>query len=196
MRITVTDVNEPPAINGDATATFEELAGKIDIGLNAYTAVDPETNDSNGSTWSVAGADSSKFSIVDGELKFEAKPTTRCPRTPTRDNIYEVTVRAADVDGYIGTKAVKVTVTNEDEDGKVTLSKTRQRVGIAVTASVTDPDGNISGLTWQWSISSGAVTTIEGDIAGATSRHLHAEGGGRWRHADGNGELLRRAKSP
>ena len=40
------------------------------------------------------------------------------------DNVYEVTVRAADADGYIGTKAVKVTVNNEDEDGVVTLSKT------------------------------------------------------------------------
>ena len=66
------------------------------------------------------------------------------------DNVYEVTVRAADADGKIGTMDVKVTVINEDEDGVVTLSKTQPRVGIAVTASVTDPDGSISGLTWQW----------------------------------------------
>ena len=45
---------------------------------------------------------------------------------------------------------VKVTVTNVDEKGTVTLSKTQPRVGIAVTATLTDPDGSISGLTWQW----------------------------------------------
>ena len=70
---------------------------------------------------------------------------------------------------------VKVTVTNEDEGGVVTLSKTQPRVGIAVTASVTDPDGSISGLTWQWSFSADANradiarTTEDGPIAGATS---------------------------
>ena len=75
------------------------------------------------------------------------------------DNVYEVTVRAADADGYIGTMAVKVTVINENEDGVVTLSKTQPRVGVAVTASVTDPDGSISGLTWQWSIDGNIPTT-------------------------------------
>ena len=47
----------------------------------------------------------------------------------------------------------------------MTLSKTRPRVGIAVTASVTDPDGSISGLTWQWSrntSNTGNFTDIEG----------------------------------
>ena len=33
------------------------------------------------------------------------------------DNVYEVTVRAADADGYIGTMDVKVSVTNENEPG-------------------------------------------------------------------------------
>ena len=93
------------------------------------------------------------------------------------DNVYEVTVRAADADGYIGTMDVKVTVINEDEGGMVTLSKTQPRVGVAVTASVTDPDGSIFGLTWQWRIVGATVATVgtgitptpDGPIAGATS---------------------------
>ena len=32
----------------------------------------------------------------------------------------------------------------------VTLSRTQPRVGVEVTASLTDPDGSISGLRWQW----------------------------------------------
>ena len=155
VEITVTDVNEPPAIKGNATATFLEMGGAIDQMLAAYTADDPERTGVD-STWSVAGADGSKFNIgnesggILGQLKFKVKPDYEMPTDANTDNVYEVTVRAADADGYIGTLAVKVTVTNEDELGVVTLSKIRPRVGIAVTASVTDPDGSISGLTWQW----------------------------------------------
>ena len=55
-------------------------------------------------------------------------------------------MQATDGNGNRGMKPVKVTVENENEDGVVTLSKTQPRVGIAVTASLTDPDGSISGL--------------------------------------------------
>ena len=165
--ITITDVNEPPSITGEAAVTFAEVADSITTPLDTYTENNPE--DSVASTWSVAGSDGSKFTIEAGDLEFKVKPDHEMPTDTNTDNVYEVTVRAADADGYIGMKAVKVTVTNEDEAGTVTLSKTRPRVGIAVTASVTDPDGSISGLTWQWSISSGATATAQGDIAGATS---------------------------
>ena len=64
--------------------------------------------------------------------------------------MYEVTVRATDGDGNRGEFAVKVTVANEEEAGTVSLSRTQIRVGVPVTASLSDPDGSISGLTWQW----------------------------------------------
>ena len=147
--ITITDVDEPPVVTGlQAAVTFAEVSGGIDSLLDTYTAA---TEDSVGSTWSVAGADGSKFAIsTAGVLTFKAKPDYEMPTDANTDNVYEVTVRAADANGYTGTLDVKVTVTNEEEAGVVTLSKTRPRVGIAVTASLTDPDGSISGLTWQW----------------------------------------------
>ena len=83
-------------------------------------------------------------------LPSRRKPDYEMPTDTNKDNVYEVTVRAADADGNRGTMDVKVTVENEDENGTVTLSKTQPRVGVAVTASLTDPDGSISGLTWQW----------------------------------------------
>ena len=99
----------------------------------------------------MAGADGGKFDIsTNGALTFKVKPDYEAPTDANTDNVYEVTVRASDTDGNIGMRAVKVSVTNEDEGGTVTLSKTQPRVGIAVTARVTDPDGSISGLTWQW----------------------------------------------
>ena len=67
------------------------------------------------------------------------------------DDVYEVTVVAADSHGNRDTMDVKVTVENEEEVGVVTLSRTQPRDGVSVTASLTDPDGSISRLRWQWS---------------------------------------------
>ena len=61
-------------------------------------------------------------------------------------------------------EGVKVTVTNVDEEGTVTMSQLQPRVGVAITASVTDPDGDVSGVTWQWSrnaAENGTYTNIE-----------------------------------
>ncbi len=154
VTINVTNVNEPPAVTGEAVTTFEEEAGAIATALDDYTADDPETggaNNDNDVTWSLSSADSSKFEISDaGGLTFKAKPDFEAPTDANMDNVYEVTVRAADDDGNRGEMAVKVTVMNEEEAGTVSLSRTQIRVGVAVTASLSDPDGSISGLTWQW----------------------------------------------
>ena len=164
--ITIADVNEPPAITGDAAVTFDETAGNIDGSLDDYAADDPETNGSDNTgvvTWSVAGLDGGKFTATGGELKFKAKPDYENATDANTDNVYEVTVQATDANGNRGMKKVKVTVMNEDEVGTVTLSKTQPRVGIAVTASLTDPDDSISSLTWQWSNSGGAIPDANSD---------------------------------
>ena len=49
-----------------------------------------------------------------------------------------------------------------NEPGTVTLSAVQHRVGVSLTASLTDLDGGVSGLKWQWS------KGID-DIDGATS---------------------------
>ena len=167
--ITVTDVNEAPAVAGDAPGTFNEDAD-IATELATYTATDPDA-DAPTPTWSVAGPDGGKFTAVDGELKFKAKPDYENPTDANTNNVYEVTVQASD-GKLTGMREVKVTVGNEDEDGTVTLSKTQPRVGIAVTASLTDPDGSISSLTWQWSNDVGPIedansatyTPVTGDV--------------------------------
>ena len=167
----VTDVNEPPAVTGDAAVTFQGEAGDITTVLPIYSEDNPEDNVL--STWSVTGTDAGKFEIsTDGGLTFKAKPDFEKPGDANTDNVYEVTVVAADEDGNRGTMDVKVTVANEDEDGTVTLSKIQPRVGVAVKASLTDPDGSISGLTWQWSKGgvgiddaiSDTYTPVEADI--------------------------------
>ena len=59
-------------------------------------------------------------------------------------------------------------VTAVAPDGRVTLSSSRPEVGLDLTASVTDPDGGVTGLEWQWARSPNG-TTGWGDISGATS---------------------------
>ena len=96
------------------------------------------------------GADRGKFNFENGALEFKAAPDYEKPGDANKDNVYEVTVEATDAVGYTGTKDVKVTVTNAEEPGTVTMSQRRPRVGVPITASVTDPDGDVSNITWQW----------------------------------------------
>ena len=188
VEITVTDVNEAPAVAGAAAVTFNEDTGAIATALDDYTAVDPDDGAPT-PTWSVAGPDGDKFTAVGGELKFKAKPDYENATDANTDNVYEVTVQASD-GKLTGMRKVKVTVENEDEDGVVTLSKTQPRVGIAVTASLTDPDDSISSLTWQWSNDNGAiadansdtyvpVTGDVGDTLTATASYTDGHGSGK-----------------
>ena len=167
----VTDVDEAPEFKtGDAAIPFAEN-GEIDRELGAaYTADDPETDDLP--TLSLAGADRGKFDPHPRMAAFSPstlQPDYETPGDANKDNVYEVTVQAKDGVGNIGMKAVKVTVTNMEENGTVTLTQLQPRVGVAITASVTDLDGDVSGVTWQWSRGPSATGDDFTDIARATS---------------------------
>ena len=75
---------------------------------------------------------------------------------------------AGDADTVIDdTLVLTVAVSNVNEAGSVSISGTVE-AGQALTASLTDPDGSVSSLSWQWSkaVSSSATFT---DITSATS---------------------------
>ena len=58
-----------------------------------------------------------------------------------------------------------INVTNVDEAGEVSLSAATPAVDRAFTATVSDPDGSVSGATWTWSWATtrnGSFTTISG----------------------------------
>ena len=150
VTIEVTGVDEAPDVSGMDAVSFEEN-GDISTPLDSYMANDPEEDPDP--TLSLAGADKGKFDFnpAGGALMFKAAPDYEKPGDANKDNVYEVTVEATDEVGYTGTKDVKVTVTNVDEPGMVTMSQRQPRVGVAITASVTDPDGDVSNITWQWS---------------------------------------------
>ena len=156
--IMVTNVNEAPDVTGVDPGMFTENAETLVVGT--YTATDPEGD--TPITVSLGGADMSKFEIDGGVLSFKDSPDYEMPTDANKDNVYEVTVQASD-GKLTGMKKVEVKVTNEDEPGMVTLSRTTPRVGFPVTATLTDPDGSISKLTWQWSEGGGNIDDATSD---------------------------------
>ena len=69
---------------------------------------------------------------------------------------YEVMVRATDPDSASDMITATITVTNVEEPGMVTLwagadaLTMAPQVGDTITGAVMDPDGDVTGETWQW----------------------------------------------
>ena len=160
VTVTVTGVDEPPALSGDdAPAVADDGA----VFVSTYTVADPEGDAVGAITWSLAGADSSSFTIEDGRLSFRATPDYEDPNHAAG---YDVTVQAA-VAGQSSplTLAVTATVVNIDEAGVVSLSTAQPEDDVALTATLSDLDGGVSGLTWRWrraTTTDGPWTTILG----------------------------------
>ena len=82
-------------------------------------------------------------------------------------NTYGVEVTATDPSGATAMITVTIAVTNLDEAGTVTLSSEKPTVGDDLTATLGDPDGDLTDVTWQWSKSADMDSWM--DISGATS---------------------------
>ena len=178
VTIMVRDVNEAPSMTegvtkltkaeDDADITTDDMAV---LTVSTYTVTDPEEGTV---TLSLEGADAGKFNIVGGALTFKEAPNYEMPADAGNNNEYNVTVVATDngVDrgdnngGFdnknkmTAKREVTIMVTNEDENGTVTLSAQQPKVGVPITASVDDPDGGVTDITWQWY---GDVITLDLD---------------------------------
>ena len=120
-----------------------------------FEANDPETGDlillPLGSGAPTVASSHSMLRMACSPSKLPAAaPNFEKPADADKDNVYEVTITATDGNANMATRDVKVTVTNAEEAGKVTLSQPRPRVGLAITASYSDPDGGLASATWQW----------------------------------------------
>ena len=180
VTIMVTDVDETPTIeSGDTEVDHAESdSSRPDDYVPAvatYTATDPEDDSANPEkplTWSLSGIDGGKFAISDaGALTFMTPPDYEAPVDSGRNNDYNVRVEVTDSGGNTATRVVTVTVDNIDEPGVVTQSNLQPEDGKTIAASLTDPDGIVSGPTWQWATtSSESNPPVENDeIDGATS---------------------------
>ena len=161
----------PSAVEGPETVVHEENDPRRVAAYRASSAVDGA-----GVGWSLSGPDSGafaidggvlRFAIDDGVSRFPVPPDYESPSDADGGNDYEVTVEASH-GGVTVTRAVAVTVSDVDEAGTVSLSTTRPRLGVALTATLTDPDGVSGQATWRWerSIRRNAWTVIAGATAG------------------------------
>ena len=183
--------NRPPRFS--ANAVTRSVAENSASGTNVGARVRATDADRDTLIYALSGADAGSFTIgrTNGQIKVDSQTTLDYE---TKDS-YLVTVRATDPDNASDTISVTVTVVNVDELGTVTLSSTAPRVGAAITASVTDPDGVVTGETWQWARSadgstgwadtgatSAAYTPVQADednYLRATASYTDGEGSGK-----------------
>ena len=143
----------------------ETITLSVDENTPSFQAIgDPVTATGGGNlTYSLENAGTSHFAIGSstGQLMSGA------PLDYESEESYTVKVIASD-GSRSGSITVTVNVTNLDERGTVELSWKQPQVSTALTASLTDLDDTVSGLTWQWS----RADTKNGsysDVNGATS---------------------------
>ena len=204
MTITVDEVDEAPVFTAGKTShshAENKVATEVVYTFVAYDA------EGDTITYDVSGDDAGKFSIgiggSNGELTFRVSPNFEARGSADGDNVYEVTVEAASTSINAGatekstTVDVTVEVTNEDEPGTVSLSASQPRVGVEIMANMpVDPDGGVTGVTWQWSKSATAngtytdikdatmagytpVTADDGEFLRVTASYTDAEGSGK-----------------
>ena len=161
-------------LSGPSSRNFAENGA---LRVATYTASSPEDN--GDVTWLLSGTDSGDFSIDGGVLRFALEPASPSHKFPSlpdfesasdadTNNVYSITVIASDGSTTL-TKNATVTVSDENEAGVVTISPVRPRVGTALTATLTDPDGSTSGVAWTWQRSAGPTTWAAIDGANSSS---------------------------
>ena len=122
-----------------------------------YRADDPEGRSIE---WSLTGTDEDEFTIVRRTvLRFRESPDYE------DKSAYSVIVNAGDGNtAHTDTEDITIAIINVDEKGTVTFGQ-EPKEGIDLTATLTDPDGGVSGVAWQWARSSsrsGGFTDIQG----------------------------------
>ena len=197
VTITVTDVNESPVVADTPNTNYAEN----DTGpVATYTATDPDQGTKI--TWILAGDDKDDFELSDaGVLTFKTPPDYEDPEDTDTNNVYVLTVKASDGLEH-HTLSVTVTVTNVDEAGTVSLTSFYPQVGTELTATLSDPDGTTSGVTWKWESTSDrdlndwaaisgadakAYTPVDGDLGKylrVTASYTDPEGPGKSAHSE------------
>lgn len=150
----------PPAFpSASAVRYFAENSAPFRPVGPPIIANDPDPSDSP--TYSLSGRDADVFHIVRTSGQLEAAR----PLDYESRSSYSVTVRATDSAGLYDTIPVSIEVTNVDEIGEIVLSQEASNDGPVLNAVLTDPDGSVSHVSWQWSVSTDK--TAWKDIPGA-----------------------------
>ena len=175
--------NQAPVITGSAAVPYAENS-TVDVGN--YTASDP---DGHNIQWlALAGMDASHFELTGTDtdavraLRFKHAPDYETKNTysvalKVKDQPSEVMGTAEDPNASLTTTLeVMVTITNVEEAGSVRIPSTEPRVGHPVTATLADPDGQITGASWTWEREEGSTwVTVSPSGASGTTAEAYPE---------------------
>ena len=161
-----------PSFEGDVTSlTVDENTPPGSLVGDAITATDP---DGDILTYSLSGTEASSF-VIDGStgqitvgsgtmVDYESGPARYTVIVSVHDGRDAYGNDDSTIDDRI---EVNIDVNNVDEVGTVAVSMERPEVGTALTVSLSDPDGSVSDISWQWAASSDRANWQ--DTAGASS---------------------------
>ena len=177
--ITAEDENEDPVLEGRPELTINEIDGGDDdaanpdfIGnpapllgqdpavptVNVYNVTDEDAR-AGTQRWDLEGEDKDQLQLIGSvgrTLVFRNQPDYEAPADADGDNVYKVTVVTYDGRGGIAEFDVCIAVNNIEEAGKITLldedgnELVQPHARGPITAELTDPDGGVTNLTWQW----------------------------------------------
>ena len=128
----------------------------------------------------IGGADGALFEYsipedgIGRRLHFISVPDFEDPKDADGDNVYEVTIMVEDSAGAAGEKAIRITVFNVDEKGKLVLTPEQPDDGMPVIATLTDPDGVVNVTDWTWAATSTSVSAFQmGDVIDNSTIHRY-----------------------
>ncbi len=164
--------NAPPRFRGDSSWSVEE--GPAGGAVGAPTTATDRDNDTL--TYGIQpGGDSARFEIDPSSGQVRLAQALDFETTPGPLFFYLTLHDGRDADGAAedppavdATRSATIDVVDVEEDGVVTLSDDEPGVATALTATLEDGDGGVSGPEWQWARSQNGRTGWT-NISGATS---------------------------
>ena len=169
LTITVINVDEDPVMD-EATATAGLTTKKVDEinstavsptfdrSIATYTATDQEDPSGNSLTWSLSGADSSKFELdtnTGSSVQLSLNRDVDYENTGDSGNNKDFNVRLTvkDSGNNTDTRDVTVEITNVEETGTITIFNRQPEVGTSLRATASDPDNFVGSVTYRWATS-------------------------------------------
>ena len=158
----------PAPVFGRPSVIFAVNENATSGTVGAVTASDPEGETV---TYAIDRADLAALRAFSGDFSLNAATgaiTVKPDATIDHESApsYAVVITATDTSGVTAKANVTINVTDVNELGTVDLSPATPWCCRRLDASLTDPDGAVSAVTWTWSrasTSTGSFTTILGE---------------------------------
>jgi len=152
VTVTVTNlIDTPPTFTSPASISVAE--NQMLTGLTV-TTTDPEPGVTV--TYSISGGPDAALFTIDpntGLLAFKTAPDYEMPQDTSKNNGYDLTVKADDGHGNTSTQTIHVAVTNVNDNSpyftsssSISVPQNVTATGLSVTAA--DPDGTLNPLTF------------------------------------------------